>query len=172
MSPIVPSSKAATTSPPRLMTTTSESRGGRSLPIDSDMSAAGTNQFTSEGTNREKKLVKGTTPRCQTMSVVMSPKGLNAPPALAATTTLMQATTTNFGRSRPTASDTAPMMRAVVRLSASGEMTNARAPVIQKIVRRLKPRPASCARSAAKTRRSSRVLTKVIAARRNSISSA
>ena len=55
------------------------------------------------------------------------------PPALAATTTLMQATTTNFGRSRPTATDTAPMMRAVVRLSAIGEMTNASAPVIQKI---------------------------------------
>ena len=31
-----------------------------------------------------------TTPFCQTMSVVISPNGLKAPPALAATTTLMQ----------------------------------------------------------------------------------
>ena len=88
------------------------------------------------------------------MSVVISPNGLNAPPALAATTTLMQATTTNFGRSRPTASATAPRMRAVVRLSAIGEMTNASPPVIQKIARRLNPRPASCERRAAKTPRS------------------
>ncbi len=34
-------------------------------------------------------------PFCQTISVVMSPKGLKAPPALAATTMLMQASATN-----------------------------------------------------------------------------
>ena len=49
--------------------------------------------------NSGKKPANGTRPFCQTISVVMSPNGLKAPPALAATTMLMQATATNFGLS-------------------------------------------------------------------------
>jgi Na+/H+ antiporter NhaD/arsenite permease-like protein len=64
-------------------------------------------------------------------AVVMSPNGLKAPPALAATTILMQAMPTNLGLSAPTASTTAHISSAVVRLSATGEMKKARKPVIQ-----------------------------------------
>ena len=65
----------------------------------------------------------------------MSPNGLKAPPALAATTMLMQDRATNLGWPVPTAVTTAAMTRAVVRLSATGEITKARRPVIQKTVR-------------------------------------
>ena len=65
----------------------------------------------------------------------MSPKGLNAPPALAATTTLMQARATKRGLWEPTASTTAPISSAVVRLSAMGEMQKARKPVTQNRLR-------------------------------------
>ena len=88
----------------------------------------------------------------------MSPKGLKAPPALAATTILMQATTTKRVLSPPTAMATVAISRAVVRLSASGEMTKDSTPVSQKIWRREKPRETSQARRALNTPRSSMVL--------------
>ena len=62
-------------------------------------------------------------PFCHTIKVVMSPNGLNAPPAFAATTMLMQESATKRGASRPSAIATAHMTSAVVRLSATGEMT-------------------------------------------------
>ena len=68
---------------------------------------------------------------CQTISVVMSPNGLNAPPALAATTILMHASMTNFLLPPPTAITTAAISSAVVRLSAIGEMQKANRPVTQ-----------------------------------------
>ncbi|MNY32294.1 hypothetical protein D3C86_1665010 [compost metagenome] len=139
--------------------------------MEKAIKVAGTSQLTSDGRNRSKNSPKVTSPFCQTMRVVMSPKGLKAPPALAATTTLMQATATNLGLPAPTAITTAPISRAVVRLSAMGEMQKARAPVTQNRPRSEKPRPTSQARSASNTRRSSRVLMKVMAASRNRKSS-
>jgi hypothetical protein len=65
----------------------------------------------------------------------MSPNGLNAPPALAATTIFMQDSATKRGAPAPTAMTTAHMTRLVVRLSATGEMKNASAPVIQNSIR-------------------------------------
>ena len=62
----------------------------------------------------------------------MSPKGLKAPPAFAATTILIHAIPTNFGLDEPTASTTAQRTRAVVKLSANGDKKKARIPVIQK----------------------------------------
>ena len=66
------------------------SRGG-GLPAGSTtvMMAAGTSQLTSDGMNSTKNSWNATIPFCHTISVVMSPNGLNAPPALAATTMLM-----------------------------------------------------------------------------------
>ena len=84
-----------------------------------------------EGSNSWKKSWNGSMPFCQTISVVMSPNGLNAPPALAPTTILIQDRDTNLALSRPTAITTAHMIRAVVRLSATGDRQNARIPVIQ-----------------------------------------
>src|SRR3954469_20281857 len=97
--------------------------------------SAGTSQLTTDGTTNGKKPVNGTLPACQTMSVVMSPNGLNAPPALAATTILIQAGTTNAGLPRPMVNATAPITRAVVRLSRMGDITNAMQPVIQNTAR-------------------------------------
>jgi hypothetical protein len=85
--------------------------------------------------NSRKKVWNGMMPFCQTISVVMSPKGLKAPPALAATTILMQPSTTKRGLSAPTAITTAHISSAVVRLSATGEMKKARKPVIQNSLR-------------------------------------
>ena len=65
----------------------------------------------------------------------MSPKGLNAPPALAATTTEMQLTTVNLALSRPKAVTTAPITTAVVRLSSTGDKENAKTPVRTKSCR-------------------------------------
>ncbi len=70
-------------------------------------------------------------PFCQTIRVVMSPKGLKAPPALAATTTLMQARLTNRALAPPTVRITAHISSAVVMLSAIGEMKKASRPVSQ-----------------------------------------
>ena len=63
--------------------------------------------------------------------MVISPKGLNAPPALAATTIFIHAIEINFGLEAPTAITTAHRTSAVVRLSAKGDMKNAMTPVIQ-----------------------------------------
>jgi hypothetical protein len=98
---------------------------------------AGTNQLTKAGMNKLKKVQKVMRPLlacmffCQTIKVVMSPNGLNAPPAFAATTKLMQASKTNFVLLPPTANTTAPISKAVVRLSAIGDMKKASKPVTQ-----------------------------------------
>ena len=84
------------------------------------MHAAGTNQFTSEGTNKAKNLPVCTLPSCHTINVVMSPKGENAPPAFAAITMLVHARLMNHAWPRPTDIATAPIRRAVVMLSATG----------------------------------------------------
>ena len=69
------------------------------------------------------------------MSVVKSPKGENAPPALAATTMLTQHMDTYSSYPCPRLLITAPMSTAVVRLSAMGESQKAINPVIQKQLR-------------------------------------
>ena len=71
---------------------------------------------------------------------------------------LMQATVINLGLSAPTARTTAPMIRAVVRLSAKGEMKNANSPVSQNTLRSENPDETSQARKALNTSRSWRVL--------------
>jgi len=62
----------------------------------------------------------------------MSPNGEKVPPALAATTIFIHDKVINFLLSPSMAITTAPMSRAVVRLSAIGEITKERKPVIQK----------------------------------------
>jgi hypothetical protein len=96
---------------------------------------AGTTKLTSEGRHSRKKSLKATNPFCHTISVVMSPKGENAPPALAATTILMHPVPMNFLFSLPTASSTAHRTSAVVRLSRTGDNTKASPPVNQKSFR-------------------------------------
>ena len=73
-----------------------------------------------------------TFPAVQTISVVISPKGLQAPPALAATTILTKAGTMNFLLPSLTANATVDMSRALVKLSASGDSKNVKIPVAQK----------------------------------------
>ena len=80
-----------------------------------------------------KKLAKFHQTFCQTIKVVMSPNGLKAPPAFAAITIFMQPIATKAVFFLATAITTAAMTRAVVRLSATGEMKNANNPVIQNI---------------------------------------
>jgi len=99
------------------------------------MMMAGTSQFTSDGTKSAKNSRNVTLSFCQTIRVVMSPKGENAPPAFAATTMLMKPMATNFGESLPIARTTAPITRDVVRLSSTPERKNARVPVIQNRLR-------------------------------------
>ena len=122
------------------------------------MMAAGTTKLTSDGTNSTKKVQNSTMPFCHTIRVVMSPNGLNAPPALAPTTMLIQARVTKRVLSPPTASTTAHISSAVVRLSATGEMKKARMPVSQNSVRKPKPLRTSQERSASNTLRSSMAL--------------
>ena len=156
---MVPRNNAITTNPPRLMGMVSVATAGRSRETVSDIKAAGMSQFTREGKKRTRNCSNGTTPFCHTMSVVMSPNGLKAPPALAATTMLIQAAAMKRLCPGPAAMATAPMTSAVVRLSAMGERKKAKRPVHQKMARRENPAAQSQARSASKTWRSSRVLT-------------
>ena len=151
---------------------TSVTASGCSLGTENDMMTAGISQLTSDGRNNTKNPWKGMMPFCHTINVVMSPNGEKAPPALAATTILIQATITKAVFFPPTAMATVAISRAVVRLSAMGDITNARAPVIQKIVRNENPCETSHTRSTSNTPRSSIVLINVIAARRNRNSSA
>ena len=123
------------------------------------MMVAGTRKFSVEGRNSAKKVQKSTTPFCQTIRVVISPKGENAPPALAATTMLIQARVTKRLLSPPTDSTTAHMSSAVVRLSSTAERKNATTPVIQNSCRKDKPRLTSSARRASNTLRSVIALT-------------
>jgi len=92
---------------------------------------AGTSQFTSDGPNSRKKSKKPLLPACHTISVVMSPNALHAPPALAATTRLIIARVMKRRLPPATARITADMTSAVVRLSSTGERKKAISPVIQ-----------------------------------------
>ena len=104
---------------------------GWSLGIANDIITAGIKKFTRAGRNNTKKSPKGKIPFCQTINVVISPNELNVPPALAATTILIKLIVTNFGEFTPTASITAPINNAVVKLSAIGEIKKDKIPVIQ-----------------------------------------
>ena len=128
---MVARNSATTPHAPRWSRRASPDTVGRAAGTAVAISAAGTSQLTSAGRNSARKAATGTFPFCHTMSVVMSPKGENTPPALAATTMLIMATVTKRGCPAPTLSATVPMTSAVVRLSATGEMQNASAPVIQ-----------------------------------------
>ena len=92
---------------------------------------AGMIKFTNEGRNNLKNWKNSTYPACQTIKVVISPKGLNAPPAFAATTILTQLILVKFLLPFPTAKTTEHIVRAVVKLSAMGDKKNAIKPVIQ-----------------------------------------
>ncbi|MNG37507.1 hypothetical protein D3C84_1248830 [compost metagenome] len=59
------------------------------------MSVAGTRKFTSDGRKRWKNSKNASFPFCHTISEVMSPNGEKTPPALAATTMMMQPMTMN-----------------------------------------------------------------------------
>jgi len=72
-----------------------------------------------------------TFPAVQTIRVVMSPKGLQAPPALAATTMLVKERTMNRELPPLTARATVDISRALVRLSASGERKKVIIPMAQ-----------------------------------------
>ena len=74
-----------------MMRGSSSAFSGTTLGTANDIRIAGTRKLTALGRNSSRNVAKSTTPRCQTISVVMSPNGLKAPPALAATTILMQA---------------------------------------------------------------------------------
>ena len=117
-----------------------------------------TSQLTSDGRTSEKNSLNCTCPACHTMSVVISPKGLNAPPEFAATTTLIQPSTTKVRLDPPTAITTVAMSSAVVRLSATGDNTNARAPVTQNSLRNENRWFSNHDRSTSNTPRSSMVL--------------
>ena len=123
--------KKMITQPPRFIAWASITAAGLSIGMKKCMQAAGINKLTRAGTNREKKSAKGTTPFCHTNSVVMSPKGLNDPPALEAITTLMQDKVTKRGLSLPMASITEPINKAVVKLLQPEEIKKDCKPVIQ-----------------------------------------
>ena len=143
---------------PSFNSTVSSIASGFSLATKKDMITAGIIQLTIEGITKAKKVVKGITPFCQTIKVVISPNGLNAPPAFAATTILIQAIAINLIFVPPTAIATVDINNAVVKLSAIGDNKNDNTPVIQNILRKEKPRETNQARNASNTLRSAMVL--------------
>src|SRR5699024_7191062 len=92
---------------------------------------AGTTKLATAGKNKCKNSKNSTLPACQTIKVVMSPKGLKAPPALAATTILIQLMVIKRPCPSATFITTAHINSAVVKLSATGEIKNDKTPVIQ-----------------------------------------
>ena len=97
---------------PRNRLTVSWLVSGFTLGTAKDMSTAGTRKFMADGINSAKKVQKSTMPFCQTISVVISPKGENAPRAFAPTTMSMQVSVTKWLLEPPTASATAHMSSA------------------------------------------------------------
>ena len=134
---MVSRNKTTINKPPRLIIACSPSEMplGLSLLMKECIIAAGITKLTTAGINNLKKTLNSIIPFCQTIKVVISPKGLNAPPALAATTILMQEREMKRGLSEPTAITTAHIIKAVVRLSAIGEIKKANIPVIQNNMR-------------------------------------
>ena len=136
MNTVATKSRITSTAPGRSATATSPSTlGGTASLIRLFIKNAGTSQFTTAGASRPGNSSSRTFPFCHTMSVVKSPKGENAPPALAATTMLTQHMDTYSSYPCPRLLITAPMSTAVVRLSAMGESQKAINPVIQKQLR-------------------------------------
>ena len=132
---MVTANRAMARRAPTFMVTTRSLAAGPPGGTAKCMIAAGMTAFIKAGRNNVRKAWNGTTPFCQTIRVVMSPNGLKAPPALAATTILMQDNATNLGAAVPAAMDTADITSAVVRLSANGEITNDKPPVSQNSLR-------------------------------------
>ena len=130
---IVSKNKPTMIKPPCLITLPFTSSSGAGLPLvtANDMMVAGIIKLTTAGINNAKNSLNSRMPFCHTINVVISPKGLNAPPAFAPTTMLTQAIAIKSGRPCPTAIITAHITNAVVRLSAIGEMKNAKIPVNQ-----------------------------------------
>ena len=96
---IVKRKRSATVMPPGWSCTCSPvTLAGTPAGMYMTMMAAGTSQLTMDGMMSRKNCVMWSFPRCHIMRVVMSPKGLKAPPALAATTTLMQPRATNCSK--------------------------------------------------------------------------
>ena len=93
------------------------------------------------------------------MPAPIASDGEKTPPALAATTMLMHASATKRGSSRPTASTTAHITSAVVRLSISGDRKNASAPVAQNSARYPSPLRSNHTRRASNRPRSLIALT-------------
>ena len=100
-------------------------------PIKKLIMNEGIIKFTNEGKNNFKNWKNSTYPACQTIKVVISPKGLKAPPAFAATTIFTQLILVKFLLPLPTAKTTAHIVKAVVKLSAIGDKKNDIKPVIQ-----------------------------------------
>ena len=90
-----------------------------------------TNQPINEAGKSAKKSKNGDLPAAQTISVVMSPNGLHAPPAFAATTIFIAPATRKFVLFLSIVKRTVDRISAVVRLSATGLMKNAKIPVSQ-----------------------------------------
>ena len=99
----------------------------------------GPNLINNIGKNILKKVKNSTIPACQTINVVMSPNGLKAPPALAATTIFIQPIEINLEFPFPQAITTEHITRAVVKLSAIGERKKVIIPVKMKSCLKLKP---------------------------------
>ncbi|MNJ64413.1 hypothetical protein D3C77_603610 [compost metagenome] len=143
---------------PRLSTTSSSSTLGAWRGTIRLIRLAGIRKLSRAGMKSAKNWPNGTLPACHTIRVVMSPKGLKAPPALAATTMLMQARLMKRRSPLATLSTTVHIRSAVVRLSTTGEMKKARNPVSQNRVRRLSPARTRRARRAANSNLSSMAL--------------
>ena len=128
---MVSANNAATPQTPGLTRAGSSTGAGAPEGRAKNKMTAGTSQFTTDGTNRAKKSPNASLPSCQTINVVMSPNGLKAPPALAATTVETAVMVTKRGLSRPKARTTAPITSAVVRLSSTADRKKAKIPVSQ-----------------------------------------
>src|SRR5699024_1498458 len=83
---IVSKNKAITMGAQRYSITDSSALMGLLSGKKKHIKKAGTKKITAEGKNNAKNSKNFTFPACHTSNVVISPKGLKAPPALAATT--------------------------------------------------------------------------------------
>src|SRR5690606_26685751 len=84
-----------------------------------------------EAGKRNKKSTNSPFPDAHAISVVISPKGLHAPPAFAATTMFIAPGTKNEALLLSIVIRTVDNIRAVVKLSATGDIKNANNPVAQ-----------------------------------------
>lgn len=91
-----------------------------------------TNHHDKAGRNNQKKSKNHAFPDVHAISVVMSPKGLNTPPAFAATT-ILRAQIIRKSLSFVSVNITVERIKAVVRLSTRGERKKARNHIIQYI---------------------------------------